>query len=151
MKVTRWPWVSLAVCIVLTVSGLSGCGGGNGITSGNGPDVVAPSAVLELTSASFRSTILQGQGVALVEFYLPTCSHCRAMAPIVERVATAYRDRALVARIDVGSAPDVAQEQDVSLVPTFVTYRNGAAQDRLVGETAMSTLTGLIDASLATR
>ncbi len=149
----RVAWSRAIVLLGMGVTGLAlaGCGSGSTGTGMTSPDLTASqSGVIELTADSFRTMVLEGRGVALVEFYMPTCSHCRAMAPIVEQVAAAYSGRALVARIDVGSVPEVAQQQDVAYIPTFVTYKNGAAQNRFVGETARGTLTGLLDASLAT-
>ncbi len=38
------------------------------------------------TQANFDTAV--AEGVSLVEFFHPSCSHCRAMEPVVEQLAT---------------------------------------------------------------
>jgi hypothetical protein len=67
----------------------------------------------------------------MVEVYLRGCSACMAIEPTVERVATEYEGRAFVARLEGTEHPEVAQRYGVTIVPTFLFFRDGVEAARI--------------------
>jgi thioredoxin 1 len=88
------------------------------------------------------------QGVSLVEFFHPSCPHCRAMEPVLEQLATDFEGRAVVAKVDVTTQRPLSQSWGVRAYPTFLVLKDGQEQDRWLGETSYSRLAGMIRAAL---
>lgn len=68
------------------------------------------------------------------------CGPCKALAPIIEEMATEYEGRAIIAKVDVEEAPGVAAQYRVRNVPTVLFIKNGELKDKCVGSVAKQTL-----------
>lgn len=68
------------------------------------------------------------------------CGPCKALAPIVEEMATEYEGRAVICKIDVEEAPGVAAQFRVRNVPTVLFLKGGELKDKCVGAVAKQTL-----------
>ncbi|MCI0652155.1 MAG: thioredoxin [Planctomycetes bacterium] len=88
--------------------------------------------VLDLTSANFESEA--STGALLVDFYATWCAPCKTIAPIVEDLATNYRNQGLkVGKVDIDQAADLAVRFGILGVPTLVFFKGGKKVDQLVG------------------
>ncbi len=90
-----------------------------------------------LASASIGAA----QQVTLLDFYLPTCGPCRAMAPTVERLAATG---VAVRKVDGQAEPQLAQQFNVTSYPTFVAVADGQEVGRVVGATSYDELARLV-------
>lgn len=72
--------------------------------------------------------------VVLVEFYASWCPHCQRMMPVVEQVRELVGDSAKIFQFDIDENQELASEQDVQSIPTFILYRNGEETWRQSGE-----------------
>jgi thioredoxin 1 len=86
--------------------------------------------VRDLSILDFDSTLESADKMVVVEFYLTTCPHCQAVAPIYEQVAEEMVDEALFFRIDVDQNPLLTKRFNVAGTPTFKFF----CQVRSVGE-----------------
>jgi thioredoxin 1 len=116
-----------------------------------GSESTAPTtgAVVALTSANFDQQVLARSGATVVEFFRPTCPHCQAMAPLVERLATEYSARALVGQVNTEVDQALTARYQIGGVPTFVYFKNGHELSRSVGEQSYIALTASLDAAIA--
>ncbi len=80
----------------------------------------------------FVKEILNSGKPAMVDFWAPWCGPCKMLGPIVEAIASEVDD-AVIAKIDVDVAGDLASEFGVQNIPTIVFFVNGKEVDRLVG------------------
>ncbi|MBA2706308.1 MAG: hypothetical protein H0U59_00705, partial [Gemmatimonadaceae bacterium] len=55
---------------------------------------------IKLDDESFARTIADSEVPVIVDFYADWCGPCKAMAPSVDKLASAYSGRALVAKLD---------------------------------------------------
>lgn len=79
-------------------------------------------------------TLTQQSKVVLIEFFATWCPHCRRMMPIVEEVKELLDGRAQVFQLDIDQNQEVADDNGVKSVPTFIIYRDGKEQWRNSGE-----------------
>jgi thiol-disulfide isomerase/thioredoxin len=86
-------------------------------------------------------TSASAQEVELLDFYLPTCGPCRAMAPTVERLEA---EGVRVRRVDGSRETQLAAQLRVDSYPTFVAVANGREVGRIVGATQYESLKQLV-------
>ncbi len=73
-----------------------------------------------------------GNKTVLIDFYADWCGPCRMMAPILEEIANEY-PQIVVGKVNVDDEPELAQEFQVTSIPTLVVLENGSECARSVG------------------
>lgn len=98
------------------------------------------------TDANFAE--LTGSGVALVDLYADWCGPCKIMAPTIDKLAVAFKDRAKVGKLNVDDSPSTAGALGVSSIPTVVIFKDGQEVTRFVGVKSEADLTKAIEENL---
>ncbi|MBQ8183837.1 MAG: thioredoxin [Clostridia bacterium] len=86
----------------------------------------------KLNNENFADEILNGKGIALVDFYADWCGPCQMVAPIVAEIANERAD-ITVGKINVDEAGEIAMKYDVMSIPTLIVFKDGKEQSRIVG------------------
>ncbi|HEY7864300.1 MAG TPA: thioredoxin [Thermoanaerobaculia bacterium] len=104
--------------------------------------------VHEVTDTSFEADILKAETPVLVDFWAPWCGPCRAVAPIVDELATQYSGKIKVAKINVDESQEVAMRYGVTSIPTFILFKEGQVADRVLGSLPRGEFVKFIDRNL---
>jgi thioredoxin 1 len=75
---------------------------------------------LEFTDSNFEEKVLKSEKVAVVDFWAQWCGPCRAIAPIIEELASEYEDSVLIGKVDVDSNQDLAMQYSIRSIPTIL-------------------------------
>lgn len=73
------------------------------------------------------------EGVVLVDFWASWCGPCKMMAPNVEQIATDYKGRAIVGKVNVDDHPSLAERFGIMSIPTLLIFKDGELKQKLVG------------------
>jgi thioredoxin 1 len=105
--------------------------------------------VKEISDAGFKAEVLDAKVPVLVDFWAPWCGPCRAIAPVVEELASEYQGRASFVKINVDDNQQMAAHFGVRSIPNLILFKNGKVAQQMVGAVAKTKLTQAIDAALA--
>ena len=86
-----------------------------------------------LTSTSFDPLVLQGEGPIAVEFMSYGCAHCRAIEPVLQRVAEMVKGKEKIFQVNVAVEQGLAESFEIQGTPTFVMFLNGQEAGRVEG------------------
>jgi len=65
-----------------------------------------------------------GEKLVVIDFYATWCGPCKLISPKLEELAQQYASQAAVFKVDVDICEDLANEYNITLMPTFVFLRN---------------------------
>jgi thioredoxin 1 len=90
--------------------------------------------------STFKSEVLDSNVPVLVDFWATWCAPCRAIAPTLEELATQYKGKVKIAKVDVDENQQVAQQYGIRSIPTLLLFKGGKVIDQLVGAVPKSKL-----------
>jgi thioredoxin 1 len=94
--------------------------------------------VKELNTDNFNDVI--ASGTVLVDFWAPWCGPCKMQTPILDKVAEAVGDKAVIAKVNVDENAPLAAEYGVRSIPTLLIFKDGEKVQDFVGVQQENTL-----------
>ncbi len=101
---------------------------------------MASNAIFEVTDANFDQTVLKSDQPVVVDFWAAWCGPCRALAPIVDELASRYEGKLKVGKMDVDKNASTPQRYNVRGIPTLLLFKGGQVQEQIVGYVPKETI-----------
>jgi len=105
--------------------------------------------VTEVNDANFQKEVLESDQPVLVDFWAAWCGPCRALAPVVDQVATQYNGKLRVMKMDVDSNTATPSRYGIRGIPALLLFKGGVPVDNIVGFVPKDTIDKSIEKILA--
>ncbi|KAJ5939309.1 hypothetical protein N7466_002443 [Penicillium verhagenii] len=84
------------------------------------------------TAAEYKQLVTDAKEPVVVDFFAVWCGPCKAISPAIEKFSEAH-EHVKFYKVDVDELSDVAADNGVSAMPTFLFYKNGELLETVRG------------------
>jgi thioredoxin 1 len=102
----------------------------------------------QTTDAKFERDVIDSNQPVLVDFFAAGCQPCEKMQPILEDLASMYKHKVKVLRLDIQKNPRTAERYRIVAVPRMMLFKNGDLVDDVLGTTSRERLSYTLDRTL---
>src|SRR5437762_4418405 len=105
---------------------------------------------ITVTRANFDDVVLRASAIrpVLVDFWAPWCAPCRALAPILDRLAAEFAGRFTLAKLNTEDEPELAERYGVRGIPNCKLFVDGKVIDEFTGALPEGALRDFLAATL---
>lgn len=103
--------------------------------------------ITQLDTTNFAAGVA-GDTPVLVDFWAPWCGPCKAIAPILDELATELAGKLKIAKVNVDDNGDLAAQYGVRAIPTMLLFKGGQLAEQFVGMMDKSSLRAKLDGKI---
>ncbi len=89
--------------------------------------------IVQISSDNFDAEVKKATLPVLVDFWAEWCGPCRAIAPMLDELATANDGKLKIAKVNVDENQELAGEYNVRAIPTLLLFKDGVVKEQMVG------------------
>ena len=88
--------------------------------------------VASVNDSEFKSSVLEKDGVTVVDFWAEWCGPCKALSPLLEQAASEV-EGVTVVKMNVDDNTDTPVTYGIRGIPTLIAFKGGEPVASLVG------------------
>ena len=90
---------------------------------------------MDVTTATFQTEVLEASKSlpVVVDFWAPWCAPCRALTPILEKVARDYEGRVKVVKVNSDENQELSQSFAIRSIPNVIAFKDGRPAAQFMG------------------
>lgn len=98
-------------------------------------------------NSEFEQSIADNK-LVVTDFTASWCGPCRVVAPLIDKLATEYSDRATVIKVDIDENSDTAKKFGVKSIPAVLVFRDGEVVESFFGTQPYETYSNVLEGQL---
>ena len=103
--------------------------------------------VFDATDASFEKLVIENSfhKPVLVDFWAEWCSPCKALMPVLAKIAEDYQGELLLAKVNCDIEQGVVMRLGIRSLPTVVLFKDGQPVDGFAGAQPESAIRAMLE------
>ena len=90
-------------------------------------------SVGKVSDTTFESEVIKAKGPVVVDFWAEWCAPCKAIAPLLEDLATKLNGKVKIVKLNIDDNQKTTTQYQIMSIPTLVIFKDGKEADRQVG------------------
>lgn len=90
---------------------------------------------MDVTTATFESEVLEASSTlpVVVDFWAPWCGPCRALSPVIEKIAAELAGRVKLVKVNSDDHPELSAAFGIRSIPNVIAFKGGRAVAQFTG------------------
>ena len=98
-------------------------------------------SILNVEDKNFKEKVLEADKPVLCDFWAEWCGPCKQISPILSELAEDYKEKILIAKVNIEKNPEVPSNYGIMSIPTLILFKNGKSVSSQIGLVEKSSLT----------
>lgn len=90
---------------------------------------------MDINDNDFEEKVIEQsrKKLVIVDFWASWCMPCTMLGPILEKVAEDFKDKVVLAKVNVDENPDKSGKYNINAIPAVKFFKDGEVVDEFVG------------------
>ena len=92
--------------------------------------------------------LIKDNKIVVADYTATWCGPCKVVAPLIDKLATEYSDRATVVKIDIDENKEAAKKYGIRSIPAVLVFRDGEMIENTFGSQPYETYSNIVETQL---
>ena len=90
---------------------------------------------MQVTDQTFEKDVIEKSKEipVIIDFWAEWCGPCLVLGPVIEKVVEEFKEKVILAKLNVDENPNKSREYDISAIPAVKIFKDGKVVDEFIG------------------